>query len=175
MEKGFWSRNQALEDYSDDSDPLSSNTQRVIPYVADRRNSLIFNLKKECAPAVIASLQAALKRAIEVKFQLESMELAAEPLPNKEERRSILFFEAAEGGAGVLRRLLEVPENLAQVAKVALEICHFDPSTGEDLRRSPGAKEDCEAACYDCLMNYGNQMDHEILDRQLIRDILCST
>jgi ATP-dependent helicase YprA (DUF1998 family)/very-short-patch-repair endonuclease len=172
MEKGLWSRNQALEDDGDDSDPMSSNTQRVIPYVADRRNSLIFNLKKECDPAVMASLQAALKRAVEVKFQLESMELAAEPLPSKEERKSILFFEAAEGGAGVLRRLLEVPEILAEVAKVALEICHFDPSTGEDLRRPPGAKEDCEAACYDCLMNYGNQMDHEILDRQLIRDIL---
>ncbi|MGH9766088.1 MAG: endonuclease domain-containing protein, partial [Blastocatellia bacterium] len=33
-------------------------------------------------------------------------------------------------------------------------------------------KEDCEAACYDCLMSYYNQREHRILDRKLIRDEL---
>jgi very-short-patch-repair endonuclease len=42
----------------------------------------------------------------------------------------------------------------------------------KDLRRAPNAREDCEAACYDCLMSYGNQGDHEILDRTLVRDVL---
>jgi very-short-patch-repair endonuclease len=44
--------------------------------------------------------------------------------------------------------------------------------SGEDLRRAPGAKEDCEAACYNCLMSYYNQMDHRLLDRQSIKDFL---
>ena len=60
----------------------------------------------------------------------------------------------------------------AGVARGALTICHFDPETGEDLRRGRGAREDCEAACYDCLMSYRNQPDHELLDRQLIQPVL---
>jgi len=72
----------------------------------------------------------------------------------------------------VLRQLLDRPGTTAEVAREALRLCYFDPDTGADLRRAPGAKEDCEAACYDCLMSYYNQMDHELLDRQLIRNVL---
>jgi very-short-patch-repair endonuclease len=61
---------------------------------------------------------------------------------------------------------------MAQVARTALEICHFDPDTGEDLGHAPQADEVCEAACYDCLMNYANQRDHAILDRKLIKPLL---
>ena len=42
-----------------------------------------------------------LKRRI---AELEDNELAVEPLPNTEVRRFLLFWESAEGGAGVLRR-----------------------------------------------------------------------
>ena len=53
---------------------------------------------------------------------------------------------------------------------------YSDPSltseTGNDLRRAPRAQEDCESACYDCLMTYYNQRDHRLLDRQAIRDFL---
>jgi very-short-patch-repair endonuclease len=40
------------------------------------------------------------------------------------------------------------------------------------LDQADGAKEDCEAACYDCLMNYGNQRDHKLLDRKALREFL---
>jgi len=30
----------------------------------------------------------------------------------------------------------------------------------------------CTAACYDCLLDYGNQRDHELLDHRLIRELL---
>ncbi|MFQ5744573.1 MAG: DUF559 domain-containing protein, partial [Acidobacteriota bacterium] len=43
---------------------------------------------------------------------------------------------------------------------------------GEDLHRARGAREDCEAACYDCLMSYRNQPDHRLLDRKLLRNLL---
>ena len=51
-------------------------------------------------------------------------------------------------------------------------MCPFAPETGEDLRRAPRAREDCEAACYDCLMTYTNQRDHSMLDRQSIHGLL---
>jgi len=128
----------------------------------------------EIGQSIVASLQAALKNAIRVQYQLEDNELAVEPLPDPDNRRMILFYESAEGGAGVLRRLVDEPQALSSVAKEALRICHFDPETGEDSRRAPAATEDCEAACYDCLMSYSNQRDHRLLDRQSIREILLS-
>ena len=120
----------------------------------------------------MASLQAALKNAIQIHYQLEESELAAEPLPSRKERRQLLLYEAAEGGAGVLRRLVDEPGAFTAVVLRALELCHFDRETGDDLRRAPTSREDCEAACYDCLLAYTNQPDHRILDRQSIRDLL---
>ncbi len=170
VERGFWAKNeQDVED--DDQDVTLQQTRRVIPYVEDRRNCLLFQLSAEAEPNVLASLQAALKNAIQVEYQLEESELAAEALPSWKERRLILFYEAAEGGAGVLRRLLE-PGAMARLARRALELCHYDPDTGEDKRRVERAQTDCEAACYDCLMSYTNQMDHRLLDRQSIRELL---
>ncbi|NQT92700.1 MAG: DUF1998 domain-containing protein, partial [Lentisphaerae bacterium] len=99
-------------------------------------------------------------------------ELAAEPLPLSDERRQILMFEASEGGAGVLRRLVEDGDALHAVAAEALRICHFDPTTGDDLKKADSAKEECTKACYDCLMGYANQPDHLVLDRHLVRDYL---
>lgn len=172
VERGYWARNDQDNEDDDQDDPMSPRTRRVIPYVEDWRNCLLFETASPMDNTVMASLQAALKNAIGVVYQLEESELAAEPLPSFDDRRLILFYEAAEGGAGVLRRLLDDPQALANVARQALEICHFDPKTGQDLRRAQGSKEDCEAACYDCLMSYTNQMDHRILDRHKIKDIL---
>jgi very-short-patch-repair endonuclease len=132
----------------------------------------MLRLEENHPPDVLASLQSALKNAIQVVYQLEDNELAAEPLPSRYDLRLILLYESAEGGAGVLRRLLDDPGAFARVAAEALRICHFDPETGEDHRHAPRAKEACEAACYDCLMTYTNQMDHTILDRQSIKGLL---
>jgi ATP-dependent helicase YprA (DUF1998 family) len=172
VERGYWARNEQEAPEGGDPDPLSARVARVIPYVEDRRNCLLLTLEKEQPTAVLASLQAALKNAIQVTYQLEDNELAAEPLPGRNERKLLLLYEAAEGGAGVLRRLLDDVNALREVAREALRLCHFDPDTGEDLRRAPMAREDCEAACYDCLMSYANQGDHPLLDRQAIREIL---
>ena len=81
----------------------------------------------------MASLEAALKRAIQLEYQLEDSELATEPLPTRQKRRHLLFYEAAEGGAGVLRQLVEDPSAWTRVARTALKLCHFDPETGTDF------------------------------------------
>jgi len=169
-ERGYWATNRQVEE--DEENNLDAKSVRVIPYVEDRRNSLLFIPKKTITREMFLSLQAALKNAIQVRYQLEDSELAAEALPTRDDVRLLLFYEAAEGGAGVLRRLLDDPDSLPAVAREALNLCHFNPDSGEDLRRSERAKEDCEAACYDCLMSYGNQRDHSVLDRISIRDFL---
>jgi ATP-dependent helicase YprA (DUF1998 family)/very-short-patch-repair endonuclease len=173
IERGYWAKQSEEESAdADPDDPMSVRTMRVIPYVEDTKNCLLFEPAEKLEPAQMASLQAALKAAIQVTYQLEDDELAAEPLPSIDDRKLIMFYEAAEGGAGVLRRLLDTPQAFADIACQALQLCHFDPETGEDLRRAPNAREDCEAACYDCLMSYYNQIDHRLLDRQSIKDVL---
>jgi ATP-dependent helicase YprA (DUF1998 family)/very-short-patch-repair endonuclease len=173
-ERGYWGHNEdAVE--PDPEDPMSPSKQRVTPYVEDRRNCLLIEPAEPLSIAQMASLQPALKNALQVRYQLEDSELAVEPLPKADDRRLILLYEAAEGGAGVLRQLLDDAAALAEVAGLALRLCHFDPETGDDpalAGRAPHAREDCEAACYDCLMSYGNQPDHRLLDRLQIRDLL---
>ena len=168
IERGYWAKDTKASDDDEPPDPMSPRTERVVPYVEDRKNCLILEPAGAGDPKVMASLQAALRHAIEVEFQLEDTELAAEPLPKSGNRRYILFYESAEGGAGVLRQIVEDGAALGRVARRALEICHYDPVTGADLGGPPWRSERCEAACYDCLMSYTNQPDHPLLDRKLL-------
>ena len=172
VERGYWEKDRLAEPEDGNGDPVGPLTRRVVPFVEDRKNVLIIEPNSDLGPIVMSSLQAALKHAIQVTYQLEDAELATEPLPSPDERRALLLYEAAEGGAGVLRRLVEEPAAFSEVARAALELCHFDPDTGADRGGAPGAREQCEAACYDCIMSYSNQPDHEILDRAAIRDFL---
>lgn len=176
VERGYWVRTSAdSDDNTPDSntpDPASPKREKVIPFVEDRKNCLLVELSPlPDDPRVLPSLQAALKHAIQIVYNLEDMELAAEPLPDRLGRRLLLLYESSEGGAGVLRHLVDDHEALAKVAVKALEICHFTLA-GEDLKRAPRAREDCVKACYDCLLSYSNQMDHQHLDRFAIRDLL---
>ena len=142
----------------------TARKERVIPFVEDRRNALLFQLHDPVDVMTLASIQYALKRGIEALFQVEDGELAAEPLPDPDTRTRILYYEAQEGGAGVLARLVDEPGALSQVAAEALRILHFEPD-GSDRGHADGREERCEAACYDCLLSYYNQREHPILDR----------
>lgn len=170
-ERGYWAANKDLDE-SDQEDPMSAKIRRVVPYVEDHRNVLTIDFDVRHVQNEMASLQAALKQGIQQLYQLEPNELAADPLPSFDDRRILFFYEAAEGGAGVLRQVAEEPNALADVARAALAICHFDPESGQDLAAEAGSKIQCEAACYDCLLDYGNQPDHKHIDRKLIVEIL---
>jgi ATP-dependent helicase YprA (DUF1998 family) len=169
-ERGFWQSNKAAEEEAEEED-LGQRPVRVVPFVEDHKNCLIFKPQDDLPAETIASLQAALKVAIQARYQLEDNELSIEALPDRDNRKALLLYESGEGGAGALRRLVDDSGELAAVAQEALAICHFS-SSGEDLKRASGAKEDCEAACYSCLLNYGNQPDHSMLDRKKIAPIL---
>lgn len=170
-ERGAWLKRPSDPDELDEQNPASRRAVQVIPYVEDRKNALLLRPEPLLTEVQFASLLAALKSAIQVSYQLEESELAAEILPDGRTQRELLFYEAAEGGAGVLRQLVSDPEALPRVARVALEICHFDEGGG-DKGHAAHATEICEAACYDCLMSYNNQRLHRLLDRKAIRDYL---
>ena len=114
----------------------------------------------------------ALERGIEAAFQLEDSELSSEGLPDPDQRGRALFVESAEGGAGALRRLVDDPAALPKAARTALQIMHFDPGTGDDLSINEPGRERCVRACYDCLLSYGNQRMHEMINRHLVRDLM---
>jgi superfamily II DNA/RNA helicase/very-short-patch-repair endonuclease len=177
VDSGQWLSRKHVADAVPDSGELTDvgDVRRydvVIPYVEDRRNALVLRLAEPAAPEVIATLQHAFKRAIQVSFDLEDSELATDALPDAAERTAVLFYESAEGGAGVLRRLVAEPNQLSRVAMAALELLHFDSAAGTDLDAAPGADERCERACYDCLLSYTNQPDHALLSRHFVRDLL---
>lgn len=144
----------------------------VIPYVEDRRNILVLRLTDRVDETTATSLRYALERGAEAEFQLEDGELTSQQLPDPGGRARMLLVEAAEGGAGALRRLVSEPDALARVARRALHIIHMDPETGADLGRADGARERCELGCYDCLLSYGNQGEHALIDRHSAVDIL---
>jgi len=118
----------------------------------------ICNIPETSSEPVLASLQYALQRSVQAIYKLEEEELASERLGKD---RYILFWEAAEGGAGVLSQILDNPQSFQALANKALEICHFQE-----------AKDTCTKACYECLLSYRNQLDHPILDRHLLRPYL---
>lgn len=173
VERGFWAKSQDIDDDPDSpDDPMSPRVDRVIPYVEDTRNALIVKPRAGLTASQMASLEAALKTAIQVLYQLEDREIGSEPLPSNDDRRTLLFYEASEGGAGVLRQLAEDATALSSIAQKALELLHFDPVTGADQAQAGGRHERCEAACYECLLSYYNQRDHQLLDRHAIAPVL---
>lgn len=165
---GYWAKNEDEDD--DGSDPTASPRQWIVPSVQDRKNALLLQpADAELSQTTLTTVQHALLRGIETVFQLEEGEILAEPMPQRDTRTGFLFYEATEGGAGVLTRLVAEPERLAEVAREALAIMHFDLSSGlpdiaTTLVDAPGTA--CVAACYRCVMSYFNQPDHELLDRR---------
>jgi len=167
---GYWAKNEDEDD--EPKDPTSAPRQWIVPSVQDRKNALLFQpARGELSQSSLATVQHALLRGLEATFQLEEGEVLAEPMPLRAARSGFLFYEATEGGAGVLTRLVAEADMLSKVAKRALEIMHFRVEGVAGTSGDAGALVDtegtaCVAACYRCLMSYFNQPDHELLDRR---------
>lgn len=179
---GVWSKQESPNEESAEDKPEEAlldkvPNQRIVPFVEDHRNILILTPGRELSAGTMATLLAALRRGIEKTFQIEEAELIAEPVPNQDNRRALLFYEAAEGGAGVLSRLTTERRSLAEAAATALRLMHFRaPQDGiwhfaelsalEEKRVVAGQDvRICEAGCYQCLLSYFNQPDHDLINR----------
>jgi very-short-patch-repair endonuclease len=167
-----WLSQEGLEKKQRASNGREINVQRVVPYVEDTRNVMLIEPVMPMEASALVTLMSALKNAIQLVYQLEDSELSAEILPDAINPRQILLFEASEGGAGVLQDVTMREQALAEVARRALELLHFDPSTGQDRGHDQYLEERCMAACYDCLMTYSNQTHHELLDRFKVNHLL---
>jgi len=102
--------------------------------------------------------------AIAVTLSLDQSETGGflAPDPTTANRWRVILYETAEGGAGALASLTNTTR-LRQVLARAREILHEgDPAGG------------CQHACYDCLLSFYNQLDHEYLDRTLVLPFLRS-
>lgn len=110
-------------------------------------------------PAGVITLQYALKRAIELCFQVESNEIGVITMGDPA-APNILLYEAAEGSLGILSRFTGEPDIFHQVVEQAIALCRYD----DPAYKAPAA--------YDDLLSYYNQRDHKIIDRFLIRDAL---
>lgn len=167
---GWWAREADEDGASGDVDQLPP--QRIVPFVQDTKNALLMQPRLAVTIGTLATLQHALKRGIENHFQLEEAELLAESLPDPAHRTGVLFYEATEGGAGVLTRLVRESDMLAAVARRALALMHYNVPVDVDspmpsfdsLDTVPGTT--CVAGCYRCLLSYYNQPDHELIDRR---------
>ena len=167
---GYWAKSEDEDANDGPIDPTASPRQWIVPSVQDRKNALLFQPAGDVPSEVaLTTVQHAILRGIEAVFQLEQGEMLAEPMPTRDVRKGFLLYEATEGGAGVLTRLVSQETSLASVASKALEIMHLavdgaPPDSASDLSDQPGTA--CVAACYRCLMSYYNQPDHENLDRR---------
>lgn len=168
---GYWAKADD-EDSDVDVPPDVVKPVRIVPIVRDRKNALLFRFSEpeSYAPETIATVQHALMRGIEIVFQLEEGEILGEPLPARDNRRSILAYEATEGGAGVLSRLIDDPAALGKVARQALILMHFEKvddaiGAGDAKLLVNQEEEACIRGCYRCLLSYFNQPDHELIDR----------
>jgi hypothetical protein len=170
---GYWGKDDADDDGP--VDPTAVPKQSIVPMVEERKNALLLQPEGGgYTDKELATIQHGLLRGLEIVFQLETGELQAEPMPNRKERRSFLFYEATEGGAGVLTRLVAEPDALARAARVALRVMHLDVPELGALPTDPASmvdlpKTECVAGCYRCLLSYYNQTDHPLVDRRSAR------
>lgn len=176
---GAWSKLED-EDGEASNDPTKIANQWIVPWVRDQKNALLLLLPDpEINETTVATVQYALKRGIEAVYQLEESELLAEPLPDRKHRNGVLFYEATEGGAGVLSRLVGEADAMSRIAHAALRLLHLDiPDPGQPLPSIDTLKDiadaNCVAGCYRCVLSYYNQPDHPVIDRRdrLARSIL---
>jgi hypothetical protein len=69
---------------------------------------------------------------------------------------TIVIYETSEGGAGALHSLMD-EARIRQAVREAQTVLHGEPGD-----------QGCERACYECLLSFYNQREHELLDRTLV-------
>ena len=111
--------------------------------------------------AVWLSFGNALVRAAATYLQIDTNELAVGMRPwrhpDGQLMGEVFLYDTLPNGAGYAD---EFVSNIEQILEVAYDICANCRNT------------DCETACYRCLLDYGNQRNHALLNRHIATDLL---
>lgn len=112
----------------------------------------------------VITLMYALKRAIENYFQVESNEIGA-TIMGEGDTPNILIYEAAEGSLGILSQIVDNPGIYKNLMTEAFDFCFIkDGIEVEESKLVP--------ATYDDLLSYFNQVHHQAINRNYIRESL---
>ena len=126
--------------------------------VATIRISPPKNLKQEQTYAFYVTLQEALLQGMQIALNLDESEVDGFITQEQTDpsKYDIILYETAGGGTGAIKALTTTPGFTSIVEKTRELLHEHDQQAG------------CNKACYECLLNYYNQRDHEKLDRNLI-------
>ncbi len=161
---GRWLQAKELE-----KEEVQANEKRVMIFARDTADTLYIQPLEALglSPNDLISLSYALKRAIEVQFQVEESEIGVDIVGNTESP-NILIYEAAQGSLGILSVLASEPIQLRDLFKTAYRCIHFDPDTRDQTELGKRLPK----ATYQDLLSYYNQRHHDLLDRHAIKDAL---
>ena len=108
------------------------------------------------------TLKGSLLQGMQIALNLGESEVEGLILSEKENpgRSQILLYETAEGGTGAVKAFSDTAK-FTQIVTRAREILH-----------EGNEKSGCVKACYECLLNFHNQREHEQLDRSLVLPLL---
>ena len=98
----------------------------------------------------------ALIRGMQIALNLDESEVGGLVVSEENENSwKIILFERAEGGTGAIKALMD-SYRFEEIIKRTREILHESDAEG------------CNSACYECLLSFYNQREHELLDRKLV-------
>ena len=152
---GFWNRKAQ-------SEPDTEDTFEVVtPWTSTIADALYIEPLQPLglnADGVI-TLQYALKRALEMLFQVESSEVAATTMGSPD-APNMFLYESAEGSLGLMARFMHDPDAFGRLINQAMTLCAYD----DPDYRAPASYRD--------LLSYYNQPHHGIIDRFAIKGAL---
>jgi len=122
------------------------------PFPADLANDQKESFYKTLGNALLQGIQ------ISLNIADDEVNGYTSPNANNPGEFYITLYEVSEGGDGALSALMDT-DIFKDVMEKALIILHEN-------------EEGCEKACYECLLTYYNQHDHDKLDRTLVMSFL---
>jgi superfamily II DNA or RNA helicase len=145
------------------------NKKDVMIFVRDTADTLYLQplSNMNITPEQIISLSYALKRGIEQLFQVEENEIGVRVMGGRG-KPNVLIYEASEGSLGILSQLIQEPTKLKELFIESYRCMHFDPITKLETDKGKLLPK----ASYEDLLSYYNQRDHDILDRNGIKEVL---
>lgn len=175
LENGSWIKQRIEEggktkktnQTKNESGKEEKQEKNVKIYTQNTANALYIEPIKELNlnEAGVVTLQYALKRAIEVYFEVEGSEISV-ALMGEGKNPNIFLYESSEGSLGILSQFVEHQNTFRKVMEKAYEVCRYEATID--------GKEDKRRATYDDLLSYYNQRDHQKIDRFAIKEALSS-